>query len=186
LEDRVAVACSLSEQKEYLFRRFLQGCRQANVNPAQAHEIGHKIRACNWQNLARWVCERSISDTRWLPAKKACISILPLYERLKYFSWNDDSGVNQDEWWETFKQTSIELYSTYHSIKTLFLHLNFEISDLRSNASANEIWADVIRTFRNGKYRPQQIKQCLSQQTDDFPHNTHLKFLQETASKILK
>ncbi|MDP1880830.1 MAG: effector-associated domain EAD1-containing protein [Parachlamydiaceae bacterium] len=137
----------------------------SKLDVIDAAQIGKLIFARRHYNTAFAIYQKATKTNNWKIALAECYTLLGLATQLSIAFWGiiNDIEITSEQWWQATEDIIIDLYPNGNSITRVWKNAGGKEADLLINATAKEVWGDLISKIRKGTFKKSTMNDLLSE-----------------------
>lgn len=165
---------------------FLDTIKKLDV--IDAAQIGKLVFDRRFYNTAFVIYQKATKTNNWKIALAECYTILGLATQLSIAFWGiiNNIEITTEQWWQATEDIIIDLYPNGNSITTVWKNAGGKEADLLINATAKEVWSDLISKIRRGKFKKNTMNDLLSEiKKNYYDTNEQFKLIFDLRKKYI-
>lgn len=144
--------------------------------------LGRVVKDRRWGKAAAEIADYTTKHGRldFRPALSECCQLLGRFQRVK-LRFAGVLQVNEDDVWELFTETAIELYQSGSSEGAIWSRAGGNDAALRHEGTGESGWRHALRLLRHGGGGKISTRKLIEAMREDYPSNDKLRLLSERA-----
>ncbi len=149
---------------EKLIHDYISGYN-GKLDVIDAAQIGKLIFDRRYYNTAFVIYQKATKTNNWKIALAECYTLLGLATQLSIVFWGtiNNIEITAEQWWQATEDIIIDLYPNGNSITRVWKNAGGKEADLLINATAKEVWGDLISKIRKGVFKKSTMNDLLSE-----------------------
>lgn len=122
------------------------------VSVIEATQLGQLVYKRHFYQATQIIYSKSSQHNNWRYALAECHHHLGFFTKavLAFSGILGTVNITSDQWWESAEDIIVDLFPNGYSITTIWKSAGGKESDLLINATARDVWRDLIGKLRNG------------------------------------
>lgn len=161
---------------EHIFNDYINNYA-GRIDIIEATQLGKLVYRRDFRTVASLISKKSTKHNNWKFALAECHCLLDFFAKgwLAISGILDSVNITADQWWESAEDIIVDLFPNGNSITTIWKKAGGKESDLLINATARDIWRDLISKIRNGTFKNITMNSLLKEIKKSY-YDTNEKF----------